>query len=233
METAGKTETIVITGANRGIGLGLVRCFAAAGHHVIAACRQPDKADALRQVQGTVEIVALDVGDAVSSTTFAKQLGTRPVDVLINNAGVMGGDHQGFANMDYDAWLRTFEINTLAPFRLTSLLLPNLKQSANARVVTISSQLGAFGLDMGFGTYAYRSSKSAVSKVMQVLANELKPDNIIVCPVHPGWVQTDMGGAYAQIPVEQSASGLFQLISSLTLAQSGRFWTWDGSEHTW
>ncbi len=226
-------ETIVITGANRGIGLGLVRCFAAAGHHVVAACRQPDKAEALRLVPGAVELMQLDVAAATSSAAFARQIGTRTIDVLINNAGVMGGNKQGFANMDYDAWLRTFEINTLGPFRLTSLLLPNLKQSKHARVVTISSQMGAFGLDMGFGTYAYRSSKSAVSKVMQVLALELKADNIIVCPVHPGWVQTDMGGANAQIPVEQSAGGLFKLISTLTLAQSGRFWTWDGREHIW
>lgn len=226
-------QTIVITGANRGIGLGLVRCFAAAGHHVIAACRQPEHADALRQVKGSIEILPLDVGNAESITAFAASVGSRSVDVLINNAGVMGGDKQGFKDMDYDAWLRTFEINTLAPFRLTSLLLPNLKQSSNARVVTVSSQMGAFGLDMGFGTYAYRSSKSAVSKVMQVLASELKADNIIVCPVHPGWVKTDMGGANAQLPVEQSAGGLFQLISNLTLAHSGRFWTWDGREHQW
>ena len=176
-------ETIVITGANRGIGLGLVRCFAAAGHHVVAACRQPDKAEALRLVPGAVELMQLDVAAATSSAAFARQIGTRTIDVLINNAGVMGGNKQGFANMDYDAWLRT--------------------------------------------------SKSAVSKVMQVLALELKADNIIVCPVHPGWVQTDMGGANAQIPVEQSAGGLFKLISTLTLAQSGRFWTWDGREHIW
>lgn len=226
-------QTIVITGANRGIGLGLVRCFAAAGHHVIAACRQPDTASALRQISGSIEILPLDVADAVSIAAFAAAVGTRKVDVLINNAGVMGGDKQGFKDMDYDAWLRTFQINTLAPFRLTSLLLPNLKQATNARVVTVSSQMGAFGLDMGFGTYAYRSSKSAVSKVMQVLANELRADNIVVCPVHPGWVKTDMGGANAQIPVEQSANGLFQLISNLTMAQSGRFWTWDGREHVW
>lgn len=226
-------ETIVITGANRGIGLGLTRCFAAAGHHVIAACRQPQNADALRQVKGSVEVRALDVGDANSVEAFAQQLGQRSVDVLINNAGIMGGSAQGIADMDFAAWSRTFEINTLAPFRLTTRLLPQLKQAARPRVITVSSQMGAFGLEMGGGMYAYRSSKSAVSKVMQVLALELKPDNIIVCPVHPGWVQTDMGGPNAQITVEQSAAGLFKLISGLTMAESGRFWTWDGREHVW
>jgi NAD(P)-dependent dehydrogenase (short-subunit alcohol dehydrogenase family) len=226
-------ETVVITGANRGIGLGLTRCFAAAGHHVVAACRQPDEADALRALAGNVEVLTLDVGDAGSVDAFAQELGDRSIDVLINNAGIMGGTAQGLADMDYAAWSRTFEINTLAPFRLTTRLLRNLKQAARPRVITVSSQMGAFGLEMGAGMYAYRSSKSAVSKVMQVLALELKPDNIIVCPVHPGWVQTDMGGPNAQITVEQSTAGLFKLVTGLTMAESGRFWTWDGREHVW
>jgi NAD(P)-dependent dehydrogenase (short-subunit alcohol dehydrogenase family) len=86
---------------------------------------------------------------------------------------------------------------------------------------------------MGTGSYAYRSSKSAVSKVMQVLALELKGDGIIVCPVHPGWVRTDMGGTHAEIPTAESAAGLATLIENLTMAHSGRFWTWEGKEHTW
>ena len=226
-------ETIVITGANRGIGLGLTRCFANAGHHVIAACRQPDTAEALRAIKGSVEVRKLDVGDAESVAAFVRHLGERSVDVLINNAGIMGRTAQGIADMDYAAWSRTFEINTLAPFRLATQLLPNLKKAVRPRVITVSSQMGAFGLEMGAGMYAYRSSKSAVSKVMQVLALELRPDNIIVCPVHPGWVQTDMGGPNAQITVEQSAAGLFNLVTGLTMAESGRFWTWDGREHVW
>ena len=228
-------DTVVITGANRGIGLALTARFVTAGHHVIAACRNPAHATALQKLQagGKVEVLALDVADAQSVETFVNTLGKRTVDVLINNAGIMGGDKQGISNMDYAAWLRTFEINTLAPFRITTALLPNLKQSARARVITVSSQMGAFGLEMGTDRYIYRSSKSAVSKVMQVLAAELKPDNIIVCPVHPGWVQTDMGGPNAQISADESANGLFNLIDKLTLQQSGRFWSWNGTEHVW
>jgi NAD(P)-dependent dehydrogenase (short-subunit alcohol dehydrogenase family) len=229
-------ETVVITGANRGIGLALAHSFASSGVQVLAACRDPDKASALQALKkssGKIEILSLDVGDAKSVAAFARTVGNRTVDVLINNAGVMGGDNQDSGNMDYAEWLHTFDINTLAPFRVTMALLPALKRSSRARIITVSSQMGAFGLPMGYGRYAYRSSKAAVSKVMQVLAEELKSDGIIVCPVHPGWVQTDMGGPQAQISPAASAEGLHKLINGLTLEQSGRFWTWEGREHVW
>ncbi len=228
-------QTIVISGANRGIGLALTRQFLQAGHHVVAGCRQPAHAAELHKLTAaySLEIIELDVGAADSVSLFCQQLGTRAVDVLINNAGVMGGEHQGVHDMDYAAWLHTFEINTLAPFRLATSLIPNLKLAPQPRVLTISSQMGAFGLQMGTGRYAYRTSKAAVSKVMQVMAQELASDNIIVCPLHPGWVQTDMGGPGATISAEESATGIFKLINNLTMAQSGRFWCWDGNEHVW
>lgn len=230
-------ETIVISGANRGIGLELVRRFLLAGKHVVAGCRHPDHAEELRDLAdtgGRLQILQLDVGDAGSVATFSKALKGQVVDVLVNNAGISGGKHQSLNDMDYAAWLHTFEINTLAPFRLASTLLPNLKLSRRARIVTVSSQMGAFAMaEMGVGHYAYCSAKTAVSRTMQLLATELKADGIIVCPVHPGWVRTDMGGPNAEISVEESGGGLFRLIENLTLAQSGRFWRWDGSEHPW
>jgi NAD(P)-dependent dehydrogenase (short-subunit alcohol dehydrogenase family) len=228
-------ETIVISGANRGIGLELTRHFLAAGKRVIAGCRDPQSADELVALVGsaTLDVYKLDVADDSSVTEFYAQIGEDTVDVLINNAGIMGGDKQDISNMDYAAWLHTLNVNTLGPMRLSATLLPNLKQATRPRIVTISSQMGAFGLQMGNGSYAYRSSKSAVNKVMQTLALELKSDGIIVCPVHPGWVQTDMGGTHAAIPASESASGLCKLIENLTMAQSGRFWKWDGTEHVW
>jgi NAD(P)-dependent dehydrogenase (short-subunit alcohol dehydrogenase family) len=228
-------ETIVITGANRGIGLELTRNFLAAGKRVIAGCRDPQSATALAELASSAELDVhkLDVADDSSVAEFSARVGTDTVDVLINNAGIMGGDKQGIGNMDYAAWLHTFNVNTLGPFRLSTALLPNLKQASRPRIVTLSSQMGAFGLQMGTGSYAYRSSKSAVSKVMQVLAVELKGDRIIVVPVHPGWVQTDMGGAHATIPASESAEGLCRFIENLTMEQSGRFWKWDGTEHVW
>ena len=104
--------------------------------------------------------------------------------------------------------------------------------SSNPRIITISSQMGSLNRK-NKGAYAYRSSKAAVNKVMQVLATELEPENIIVCPVHPGWVKSDMGGAEADITVAESAAGLVNVINNLTKAQSGRFWTWQGVEHPW
>ena len=228
-------ETIVITGANRGIGLELARYFLAEGKRVIAGCRDPKTAEALAAlaVSEDIEVYKLDVADDASVAEFCARVGMETVDVLINNAGIMGGDKQDLNNMDYAAWLHTFNVNTLGPFRLATCLLPNLKRAARPRIVTISSQMGAFGLQMGTGSYAYRSSKSAVSKVMQVLALQLKGDNIIVCPVHPGWVRTDMGGTHAEVPASESAAGLGRLIGKMTMEQSGRFWTWEGVEHTW
>jgi NAD(P)-dependent dehydrogenase (short-subunit alcohol dehydrogenase family) len=228
-------QTAVITGANRGIGLALCKEFIGKGWHVIATCRNPDKATALQELQhpGSMDIQALEVTSPADVARMGKILSGRPVDVLVNNAGIMGGDHQGLIDMDFDAWEQTMNINVLAPFRISTMLLPNLRLSDRPRIVTISSQMGAFGKVMGYGQYAYRSSKAAVSKVMQVMALELQDEGIVVCPVHPGWVQTDMGGPSATITPQQSAQGLYTLIDGLNMQKSGRFWSWDGTEHVW
>lgn len=225
-------ETIVITGANRGIGLELTKQYLQAGKHVVAGCRHPDKAEALGKLGGKLDVVALDVASESDVAALVAHLNGEAVDVLINNAGVWGGEHQGLLDMDYAEWLRTLEINSVAPLRVTAALLPNLKRGKRPRVIAISSQMGAFAMK-GAGMYAYRSSKAAVSKVMQTLAEELAPDGIIAIPVHPGWVQTDMGGPNAQLPAHDSVGGLVRLIENLRPEQSGRFWRWDGSEHPW
>jgi len=228
-------NTILISGASRGIGLELTRHFLNLDWQVIATCRNPELALPLQSLSSNpgLRIMPLEVTSAESIRHLAQTLQGQPLDVLVNNAGVMGGDQQGLANMDPTAWLHTFAVNTIAPFQLSTALLPNLLQAELPRIITISSQMGAFGLEMGSGSYAYRSSKSAVSKVMQVMAQELRDQGVVVCPVHPGWVRTDMGGPNAQISPAESAAGLAALINKLTLAESGRFWTWDGREHVW
>ncbi|MCL4165957.1 UNVERIFIED_CONTAM: hypothetical protein GTU68_005780, partial [Idotea baltica] len=115
----------------------------------------------------------------------------------------MGGERQSLDDMDYTAWAEAFAINTMAPFRVTTTLLENLRQSKNPRVITLSSQMGSLSRKSK-GSHAYRSSKAAVNKVMQVMSMELEADRIVVCPVHPGWVRTDMGGSKADISVEES-----------------------------
>lgn len=235
VDTQGHThnvETIVITGANRGIGLELTKRFTSNGDRVIATCRDPDRARDLTSLDGALDVHRVEVTDDKNVAEFRDALGAQCIDVLINNAGVMGSDHQTIDSMDYDAWLEAFSVNTMAPFRLITELRDNLKPATRPRAVTLSSQMGSLARKSK-GSHAYRSSKAAVNKVMQVLATELADDGIIVCPVHPGWVRTDMGGASADISVEESGAGLFKLVNALTMEQSGRFWTWNGEEHPW
>jgi NAD(P)-dependent dehydrogenase (short-subunit alcohol dehydrogenase family) len=226
-------ETVLITGAGRGIGLELARRFADSGRRVIATFRGDAPPVALEEIAAGTALEArpLEVTDPDSVEALRAGLDGVKLDVLVNNAGVLE-DAQGLDDMDYAAWLRAFEINTLAPFRLATALLPCLRRAERPRIVTLSSQMASLARK-STGSYAYRSSKAAVNKVMQVLAVELEGEGIIVCPVHPGWVRTDMGGSEADISVDESADGLFALIGSLRMEQSGRFWTWDGREHPW
>lgn len=227
-------QTVLISGANRGIGLHLVKHFLAAGWRVVATCRQPDSAEALKALAGaSLQVLQLEVTDERSVRTLVAALEGCAIDVLINNAGIMGPAQQGVRDMDFDGFLQTLAVNSVAPLRVSAALLPNLKLTQRPRIITISSQMGAFGLDMGPGHIAYSSSKSAVSKVMQLMAKELAADGIIVCPVHPGWVKTDMGGPNAMLDPADSAAGLFKLIDGLQQQDSGHFWSWEGREHVW
>lgn len=228
------SRTVVITGAGRGIGLELARLYAQAGDRVIGGVRNPSAAPALDALAGDwpLRIEALDVVSQESVESFRRSLDGVQVDILINNAGVLGGDRQSLTDMDYDVWREAFEVNTIAPFRLATALLPNLERSPCPKIVTLTSQMGSLNR-RGVGSYAYRSSKAAANKIMQVMAVELERRNIVVCPMHPGWVRTDMGGSQADISVEESARGIFEVVDGLDLSKSGRFWNWDGSEHPW
>lgn len=228
------TKTIVLTGAARGIGLHLAYAFSKRGDAVIATARDLSAARELNELNSRagVELAQLDVTDAVSVRRFAERMDKRAIDILINCAGIIGGDHQSLNDMDYDAWLNAFNVNTLGPFRVTTTLLPCLELSPAPKVVTLTSQMGSLHRK-SVGQHAYRSSKAAVNKVMQVMAVELRDRGIIVCPIHPGWVRTDMGGPQADISVEESISGLISVIDRLSMEDSGRFWTWEGTEHPW
>jgi NAD(P)-dependent dehydrogenase (short-subunit alcohol dehydrogenase family) len=220
-------ETVLVTGANRGIGLELTRRFLDTERRVIATSRDPEHSAELCALSSPDLIVkALDVTDSASISRLRSDLSDHTIDVLVNNAGVFGGDRQGIDDMDHAAWIRTFEVNTIGPFR------PHLLRSDRPRIVALSSQMGSLHRQ-SVGSHAYRSSKAALNKVMQVLSLELRSAGIVVCPVHPGWVRTEMGGSEADLSVGESAAGLVTLIDSLTLEHSGRFWTWEGKEHPW
>ncbi len=227
-------KTVLVTGSNRGIGLGLTKKYAAAGFTTIATCRNPAGSvlPELTKQYDNLSVHSLDVTNETELEELAIALEGQTVDVLLNNAGIQGSDNQGIENMDYDMWQEVLLVNTIAPFRITMKFLPNLKQSSNPKAITISSQMGAL-TRQSKGMYAYRTSKAAANKVMQVLSLDLADDGIICCPVHPGWVTTEMGGPNADIDLEESVEGLYALIENLTLADSGRFWTWEGTEHAW
>jgi NAD(P)-dependent dehydrogenase (short-subunit alcohol dehydrogenase family) len=227
--------TTLITGANRGIGLELVRAMLARGYDVLATGRDPERADALNALAGggRLEVLPLEVTGEASMTSFVDRLGDRTIDVLVNNAGVKGGERQSAATgVDLDDWAEVLAVNTLAPVRLTLALRQNLARAERPRVVTISSQMGSLA-GGGRGWIAYRSSKAAVNMAMRNLAEELGDEGIIVVPVHPGWVRTDMGGEQAPLSPAESAAGLAALIDGLTPEHSGRFWDWDGQERSW
>ena len=234
--------TVLVTGANRGLGLEFVRQYAADGWSVVAACRSPSAAESLSKLAGddaSIEIQPADMLDAASIAALGEALAGRAIDVLINNAGIFGPSRrvdgcpgQSFGSVDYDRWLDVFRVNTLAPLRLAETLLPNLRAATAGKLVTISSRLGSI-TQTGTDYYAYRTSKAAVNMAMATLAQEPVASGVIVAVMHPGWVSTDMGGAEAPVSPQQSVTGLKQQIETLTLADSGSFIDFEGQRLPW
>ncbi len=230
-------STVLITGANRGIGLEMTKLYAAAGHQVLACCRAPAKADKLAAVAAQhkgVHALGVEVANGASVAALKREVGDRPIDILINNAGAPGPapQNQSLANMDYDGWMETFSVNTMAPLRVLQAFRENLAKGTNPKAVTITSQMGALGLDM-IAMYAYCTSKAAVNKLMRMASFELKKEGIAVALIHPGWVRTDMGGPQADIEPAASAAGIVSVIDKLSLAETGCFKKWNGETHVW
>ena len=222
--------TVLISGANRGIGLELARQYAADGAQVIAGVRDPHVATSLSTIRG-VEVHALDVADDASVLACRQAVGERPLDILIANAGV-GGGHSAFRELDFGSWLQTLDVNTLGPMRLAQAFLPNVMAGSDRKMVAITSTLGstsAHGGDM----FAYRSSKAALNNAWAGLAVALKGDGVTCLLLHPGWVKTDMGGAGAQITPEQSVKGMRARIAGAGAAQSGKLFAYDGEPLHW
>jgi len=231
-------HTVLITGANRGIGLEFCRQYAAEGWRVLACSRDPDKADALAKLAalypGLIALHTLDVADHARIERLAQELGGESIDLLINNAGVYpDSDTLGFGHTDYAEWLQAFRINTMAPLKMAETFAPHLARGKQKVIVAITSKMGSIADNAGGGSYLYRSSKAALNMVVKSLAIDLKPGGITAVVFHPGWVQTDMGGPNAMIPAAQSVSGMRQMIGRLTAADSGKFFGYDGQEILW
>ncbi|HEY5339139.1 MAG TPA: SDR family oxidoreductase [Rhizomicrobium sp.] len=214
--------TILITGANRGIGLEFATQYAADGAEVIACCREPAKASELKAVKGNVRVMALDVGDAASVAALKKDLGDTALDIVINNAGVGGPRDEKPGMLDMDAWLNVFRINSVAPMLVAMALRDNLLKGRGKKLVTITSVLGSIA-ESGGGMQPYRASKSAVNSMMFGLSKDWAKHDIAVGIFHPGWVQTDMGGSSAPVKPQDSVKGLRARIAELNMKTSGSY----------
>lgn len=230
--------TTLITGTNRGIGLEFVRQYAEDGWHVIACCRQPAKAEKLNKIATQypdhISIYALDMADHQQIDQLSQSLSGEAIDLLINNAGVYPpSDDGGFGSIDYTAWIETFQINTMAPLKMVEAFINQISNSNLKTIATITSKMGSIDDNQRGGSYIYRSSKAAVNMVGKSLAVDLKPRGIISVLLHPGWVKTDMGGQNALISTEQSVSGMRRVLSGMSLADSGKFFAYDGQLIPW
>jgi NAD(P)-dependent dehydrogenase (short-subunit alcohol dehydrogenase family) len=231
-------NTILVTGSNRGLGLEWVRQCTAEGWRVIATCRDPRGAadlQALARDHDALSVHALDVTRPQQIRALADELRNTAVDLLINNAGVYherwGKDPVG--GIDYGDWMDTFAVNTLGPMRVSEALVDCMARSERRLIVAITSHMGSIADITSPRDYAYRSSKAALNAAMKGLAAELAPRNIGVLLLHPGWVRTRMGGESAPVTPEQSVRGMRERIAAFALAQSGRFYRFDGTAMPW
>jgi len=235
--------TILITGANRGLGLEFTRQYAQEGWDVIACCRTPDSAlelERLAERYPSLQREKLDVRDQGAVVALRDRLAGRPLDVLLNNAGIIGPipiaehiERQHFGSMDYGLWQEVIETNTFAPLKMLETFVENVAASDQKKVVNISSQVSSMA-EMTVPALAYASSKTALNRVMTIVAGQLRERGIIVAMFCPGYVKTRMDAfGYAMVEIVDSVSALRPLIASLTLEDSGSFTRFDGKPIAW
>ena len=235
--------TVLITGANRGIGLALVRRYADVGANIIACCRDPATAGELRGLEATfdprVRIMQLDVAKESSVASIGKALGDQAIDIIINNAGILGPEAQSASYIDAEGWMNTLRVNALAPVLIAIALRHNLKRGVEKKLVAITSVYGSTAVDYGASVptgvnrYAYRASKAALNNGMRALARDWAGDGIIVGLLDPGWVQTGMTGGVGKLSPDESAQGIIDRIAELQPVSSGTFQRYWGEAIPW
>ncbi|MHA2709822.1 SDR family oxidoreductase [Vibrio owensii] len=228
------SQTVFITGANRGIGLSLTELYLQQGAQVHATSRNLADSKALNALASrysTLVLHELDVTDYQRVAQLASELPA--IDLLINNAGYYGPKGYGFGNTDIEEWRQVFEINTIAPLKLVENFYPLLKQGKTKKIACISSKVGSMTENTSGGGYIYRSSKAALNSVVKSLSNDLTDEGFTVLALHPGWVRTEMGGPNALIDTQMSADGLVKVIEQSTQENSGQFINYDGTELPW
>lgn len=229
---------VLVTGANRGIGLALVRELLNRGDLVAAACRSPHEAGELSRIRpprpDRLAVIRLDVDSDESAAAAARAVAERleGLDILINNAGIFGGEEASLPEIRIQDFRDTYETNVIGPVRVTRALLPLLKRGRNPRVANISSESGMLSRRLEEPRhYAYGASKAALNFVTRAMATDLKPHGIAVVSLSPGWVRTDMGGPEATLSPEESARGIVKVVHGLTIRDTGRWFRYDGSQN--
>lgn len=234
--------TVLITGANRGLGLEFAKQYADDYWTVLATARDPKKAEELKQIASrhrTVTAYRFDIADEKSIEALVDALDGKPIDVLIHNSGVYPREGQKIGQIDYDGWREALEINLLGTMRLTEALLENVATSERKQIAAISSSMASLRAVQGGSVaqagvaYQYRTSKTALNMAMSILASELAPRGISVVMIDPGWVKTDMGGPNAQLTPEQSISGIRKVLAGDPMEISGKFVGYDGVVRPW
>jgi len=231
VSAAERAGTVLITGANRGIGLAMAESFSKAGYSVIGTARNPDRAIDLKKLSATV--VQLDVSKPESVAAFAKQIGNQPIDILINNAGMLSKEASDFEKVDIEALVTEFQVNALGPLRVTQALLPNILAGERKIVANISSLLASMELNNFGCCLGYGGSKAALNSFTNSLADKMADSGIAFVMLHPGYVKTDLNGGAGSITTAQSASALYTVISGLSAADNGKFLKFDGETMPW
>ena len=237
MNVVSLIKSVLITGANRGIGLEHARRFAAQGAQVFVTARSPDDAKELRALAATkdlrVEILAYEARDAEAPERLKVALGNTPLDLLFANAGAPDDKTQSFGSINVESTLELIRINALAPLKLVEALADNVARSQRKVIAFQSSRLGSVTDNGAGGYYPYRIAKCALNMITKNVSIELEPRGVIVVALHPGWVRTRMGGASAPVSVEECVTGQHRLLEELKPGHSGRFFNYDGGELPW
>lgn len=224
-------ETVFITGANRGIGLELTRQFLDRGYRVHATYRS--NIGGLGEIESEyLNLHQLDVRDYATIPPILQEI-DETIDILVNNAGIADGRWPSLSEIDAEQAIEVLEVNSVAPVMMVQSALKNLKRSNNPRIAMVSSLMGSISDCMSGRSYAYRASKSALNMFSIAMMNELREDGISILILHPGWVQTDMGGPNATLSRERSASDIIERIEEQTLMMTGRYVKHDGTHIEW
>ena len=227
---------VLVTGANRGLGLGFVTNYLEKNVNVVSTTRDLKSSKELLALKerfpDNLEIFELDLLTESAGDSLANFLGERSIDILINNAGI-GSTNQHFQAVSPKPWLEVLKVNLIAPLMVTQSIIDNVKKGVDKKIYFLSSQLGTIGDNTSGGMYIYRSSKAGLNQVVKSLSVDLKPKGITVISLHPGWVKTDMGGPNAPVSIDESIEGMTQVIHTTDIRDTGRFLNYDGKELPW